>query len=388
MRRRPIRALPILLAMALVLQAACGKRADPLAPYVKTPQPPTGLEVAQIGEEVEIRIIAPRVTTENRPLPVFELEWLQGPPTGDFAKGAIPLVREDVAPGEARVKRFPRPAGDVRFTARAINGKARSAQAPLLLYKPAPIPLAPTALQLTNTPTGVELRWTNPQGAEPWPTPPPSPSPTASPTPAGSPPPLPPPTAMPVPQDAKDKAPTATPAAGSKPGASPSPSPTPSPTPPTGIRIFRTDGSPRLAREPLQASTWLDSSPKPGEKPCYALRYATSFKPLVESVQTEPACVEVKDIVPPEPPGRLVADLGTTFVELSWTASPSTDVAFYRIYRAFEGAPRTLAIETQGLVLRMRDPNLAPGTRLYDVVAVDKSGNESTPTAPLRLIVP
>jgi hypothetical protein len=108
----------------------------------------------------------------------------------------------------------------------------------------------------------------------------------------------------------------------------------------------------------------------------------------VESVSTEAVCVEVKDLVPPEPPGTLVGDIGATFVELSWLASPSSDVAFYRVYRALDMAPRTMAIETQGPILRIRDPNLARGPRFYDVVAVDKAGNESTPTAPLRIIVP
>ena len=32
----------------MALHAACGKRADPLAPYVKTPLPPAGLDVSQV----------------------------------------------------------------------------------------------------------------------------------------------------------------------------------------------------------------------------------------------------------------------------------------------------------------------------------------------------
>jgi len=114
----------------------------------------------------------------------------------------------------------------------------------------------------------------------------------------------------------------------------------------------------------------------------------TSTKPLVESASTEPVCIEVKDIVPPDPPGRLVADIGATFVELSWLASPSTDVAFYRIYRTLDTGVRAVAIETQSPVLRIRDPNMTRGPRSYDVVAVDKAGNESVPGAPIKLIIP
>lgn len=398
MRRRPVKPLLLLLALAMALQAACGKRADPLPPFVKTPMPPSGLDVSQVGDEVEIRILAPTTTTERRPLPVIELEWLQGPPTGDFTRAATSLFREEVAPGELRIKRFPRPATDVRFSVRAFDGKARSAPAGLALFKPTPVPSPPTGLEVTNTTAGVELRWTNPQGAEPWPTPSGSPSPSPSPStglpgPSPSPTPTPAPTPTPTPSPTPAPEPAAQPVGPVPPGAatptpSPTPVPTPSPTPPTGIRIFRTDGVPRLARDPLQASSWLDPLPRPGEKPCYALRYATSFKPLVESASTEPVCAEVKDLVPPEPPGRLVGDIGATFVELSWLASPSPDVAFYRIYRALDTGARTAAIETQGTVLRIRDPNMARGPRSYDVVAVDKGGNESVPTAAIRLLIP
>lgn len=408
MRRRPGKPFLHFLVLAMALQAACGKRADPLAPYLKTPMPPSGLDVSQIGDEVEIRILAPTTTTERRPLPVIELEWLQGPATGDFGKAATPLLREEAAPGELRIKRFPLPAAEARFSARAFSGRVRSVLAGLVAFKPAPVPAPPTALQATNTTAGVELRWTNPPGAEPWPTPSPSPTPTPSPgltgpspsptagAPAASPTPSPTPTPTPLPTVSPTPAP---PPAGEKPLpavpaglASPTPAaaplPLPSPSPPTGIRIFRTDGVPRLARDPLQASSWLDSTPKAGEKPCYAVRYASSFKPLVESAPTEPVCVEVKDLVPPEPPGRLVGDIGVTFVELSWLASASTDVAFYRIYRTLDGGTRSMAIETQGPVTRIRDPNMARGPRTYEVVAVDQGGNESAPGAPVRIIIP
>lgn len=410
-RRRIPRGLPLLASLLVLSAIGCGKRADPLPPYVKTPRPPTGLEVSQVGASVEIRIFAPRTTAENRTLPVIKLEWLQAPPTGDFGNHAISLLQEEVAPGELRVKTFKLPAAPVRFAVRAINGKARSGPSAPLAFTPAPVPSPPTSVQAVNTTAGVELRWSNPPGAEPWPTPTPtptpSPSPTASPSPAGAlstaPSPSPPPSSTPTPTPAPVPAPTATPGeppssttptlspAGSpSPTPKPTPSPTPTPTPsiPTGIRIFRTDGAERLARPPLQASSWLDSTPRTGETPCYSLRYATSFKPLVESAPTEPVCVEVKDLVPPEPPERVFADIGDTFVEISWPASSSGDVAFYRVYRTADWEARAMIIETEGQLLRVRDLRMTPGSRTYEVTAVDKAGNESRPSESVKLTVP
>ena len=269
MRRRALRGMPLFLGLAASVGLSCGKRADPLAPYVKTPQAPGGLEAAQVGDEVEIRVTAPRLTTEGRPLPVIELEWLQAPAEGAFGKVAVSLLREEAAPGEIRTKRFKRPSSEARFSVRAFAGKAQSASVAPLLFKPAAVPPAPTSVQATNTAMGVELRWTNPPGAEPWPQPTPSPSPQGSPPPVG---------ATPSPAESKTLAPPATgsspsvaaetstakpsapdaakplPAPGpERPGVSPSPSPKPQ-APlalPTGIRIFRTRrGSTPRSRAP------------------------------------------------------------------------------------------------------------------------------------------
>ncbi len=397
----------LFLAFGLGIPAACGKRADPLAPYSRTPQPPSGFEVSQVGNEVEIRLISPRTTTENRPLPVIELEWLTASPTGDFERSATSQLREEVAPGEARIKRFPLPAAPARFSSRAIWGRARSKAATPIVFTPAPVPAAPTDVRAVNLASGVELQWVNPVGAEPWPSP--TPLPTASPRPgpassseprpspgtppsASSPAPQNPPAPPPTPAGA-DLPPTPPPGPGtSGPAGNPSPSPSPSPAPPltlpSAIRIFRTDGTPRPAREPLQASSWIDTGLKPGDRPCYALRYATSLKPLVESAPTTSICIEFKDIVAPEPPGQLIVDLGDTFVEISWLASPSADVASYRLYRITEPEGRVMVLQTDGPLLRVRDGSLPAGPRTYEVTAVDKAGNESPPSPQGRVLVP
>lgn len=397
------------LCLAALSFLACGKRADPLPPYVKTPQAPSSFEVSQIGGEVEIRVQAPRTTTENRPLPVLELEWMEAPADGPFAKLAKRVLAEEVAPGELRVKRLPLPMAPVRFAVRARSGKSASAFTSPATLKPAPPPLPPTALALTATAEGVELTWVNPAGAEPWPTPSPTPSP--SPSPSNSRPPVPTPSSLPTPappeaaepptpQDVQGGARFASPPSPREPGAAkdkpagpggaPAPSPRPSPTPalPSGIRIFRTDGSLRAAREPIQASRWVDPSPKTGDKPCYALSYASSLRPLVTSENTTPVCLDLKDTVPPEPPLRPAADLGEGFVEVSWAASPSPDATLYRVYRISATGEREAVTETAGPLLRIQDRQLAPGPRTYEITAVDRAGNESLPSQPAKIVIP
>jgi len=109
---------------------------------------------------------------------------------------------------------------------------------------------------------------------------------------------------------------------------------------------------------------------------------------MVESAETVPVCVEIKDLVPPAPPARLLGDVGATFVELSWLPSPSADTAFYRLYRTTGTEPRALVVQTEGLLLRVRDNNMTRGPRTYEVVAVDKGENESAPGPVLRIVVP
>jgi len=108
----------------------------------------------------------------------------------------------------------------------------------------------------------------------------------------------------------------------------------------------------------------------------------------VESAPTAPVCVEVKDLIRPEPPDRLLGDIGDGFVELSWLPSPSADVDHYRVYRTADWEARALVIQTEGPLLRVRDLRMTPGPRTYQVTAVDKAGNESPPTEELRVIVP
>jgi hypothetical protein len=111
---------------------------------------------------------------------------------------------------------------------------------------------------------------------------------------------------------------------------------------------------------------------------------------LLVSSDSAPAIVAARDTFPPAPPQDLVTVLlpgeehGTSQVELTWSISLETDLAGYRVYKS-EGQT------TRGQLLTLellptpayRDTSVVLGHRYwYSVTAVDRAGNESTPSAP------
>lgn len=156
--RNTLRTLLVLAAFSL---AACGKRGDPLPPLPRTPQAVTGFTVAQRGDRLEARGVAPRTTTSGAPLPVFEIELVRAEKEGDLEKvGAAQRVR--VAPGESFHESWPLPAPgtNVRVAARAVSRGQRSSLTPpvTILIKAAPPPA--TALRASLESGGVVLNWT------------------------------------------------------------------------------------------------------------------------------------------------------------------------------------------------------------------------------------
>lgn len=391
---RPRSKVAVACALVSAGFAGCGKRADPLPPFAKTPRAPEGLVVSQRGEEVEIAVRAPRTTTEGRPLGVIELVILEGPKDGSFGRGTE-RFRERVAPDEPRVRRFPIPPAPVRFSALSAAGRSRSALASPVAFAPAPVPAPPLDPIARVAPEGVVLEWTNPPGAEPWPTPAPSPVPTATPTPVSqpvsAPTPTPSPAATPETPPSSPKPASAAAAATEKAAvAGPASKPDASPRPPEisrGIRIFRMDGVVEtLLAGPVQSRTWTHASAKTGERVCYAVRYATSLKPLVESAPSAEFCADVRDIAAPEPPTDVAADQGDGFVEVVFTPSPTKDVVVHRIYRE-RGGERVALPDVPTPESRARDADLQPGPVLYFVSARDAAGNESALAGPFRLVV-
>jgi hypothetical protein len=113
--------------------------------------------------------------------------------------------------------------------------------------------------------------------------------------------------------------------------------------------------------------------------------------PALESSDSNPAIVTPRDTFPPAVPQGLVAAVivgsptNAPEVDLSWSINLETDLAGYRVYRSEqEGTPGQLVTPDLLLSPAYRDTSVQPGRRYwYSVASVDRSGNESAPSAPV-----
>ena len=112
----------------------------------------------------------------------------------------------------------------------------------------------------------------------------------------------------------------------------------------------------------------------------------------LESADSIPAIVTPKDIFPPASPQGLVAAVLQTAaenaVDLSWSISPETDVAGYRVYRSESEGARGDTLSELLPTPAYRDASVQPGRRYwYSVTAVDRSGNESDPSPQILVVI-
>jgi hypothetical protein len=112
----------------------------------------------------------------------------------------------------------------------------------------------------------------------------------------------------------------------------------------------------------------------------------------IESSDSIPAIVTPKDIFPPHVPENVVAAVivgnptdPVREVDLSWSINLETDLAGYHVYRSEQqGAPGQLLTPDLLLSPAYRDISVRPGHQYwYSVTALDRSGNESAPSAPV-----
>ncbi len=319
--------LALCLCGVVLASVACGKRGDPLPPLRRAPLPVTDLRVAQRGQQIEVRFTAPRAYTDGDRLGVIDVEVLRADREGVLEQVALVSVRR-AAPGELLVETEPLPAvgTTLRFAARVREKKTRSvlASAPPLLVQPAPA--APLHVLAASFARGVLITWQ------------PAPDAPAS----------------------------------------------------TSYRVYRRpkDGAyagPLIAAPSLTAP-FEDSTITMGQGVCYVVRSLTSLDPLIESVPSGEACLDVADVTPPSAPeggAAYLQDDGS--IELSWSPLLETDLQSYRIYRRIGMGQREIVAEVPASETRWRDALGAGARRVYTLTAVDRAGNESAPSAAMVL---
>jgi predicted small lipoprotein YifL len=105
----------------------------------------------------------------------------------------------------------------------------------------------------------------------------------------------------------------------------------------------------------------------------------------VENAPSNSVKIRIQDTFPPDIPGNLVSFTAKDQVFLTWESVPDIDLAFYRVYRkAVEKEDFTLLADALSDNF-FHDKQVAHGkTYIYAITAVDKKGNESDFSPPVR----
>ena len=149
--------------------------------------------------------------------------------------------------------------------------------------------------------------------------------------------------------------------------------------------------SPLVLLAPALETNYRDTSFDFGKTYLYTVRSVISVENnSLESSDSIAAIVTPRDIFPPAAPQDLVAAVltgaspGSLEVDLSWSINLETDLAGYRVYRSEEQGTRGKLLTSDLLPTpAYRDTSVEPGHRYwYSVTAVDRAGNESSPSAP------
>lgn len=158
----------------------------------------------------------------------------------------------------------------------------------------------------------------------------------------------------------------------------------------TGYRVYRSEepnpNSFHVVGEPGEPA-FLDPSFQFGRT--YVYRVRAAFKQgaqEAESADSQPSAVTPKDIFPPASPQGLTALYTIGAVELIWDANREPDLAGYNVYRREEGKRYERINKDPVRTPIYRDSAFEPShSYLYQVTAVDLSGNESKPSTEVRV---
>jgi hypothetical protein len=141
----------------------------------------------------------------------------------------------------------------------------------------------------------------------------------------------------------------------------------------------------RLTKTPLTEEKYADSRIVWGEERCYVVRVAETIGGMtIESEASAPACKTLKDTFPPAAPANLQSSPGEGLIGLIWDSNAEADLAGYIVFRGRESGALQQVTPTPIQESVFRD-NVQPGVvYVYEVAAVDKAGNVSPHSKPIR----
>lgn len=136
----------------------------------------------------------------------------------------------------------------------------------------------------------------------------------------------------------------------------------------------------QINEQPLLTTTSYDATLSDG---VYQIQVSAINAYGFESELTATQEVTVGDVEAPDAVTLSGHVFDTYHVDLSWSASASTDVANYRIFRNGE----LLSITTDASQLTHQDLNLSNGIYVFQVAAVDAAGNQSALSNEVELTI-
>lgn len=180
--------------------------------------------------------------------------------------------------------------------------------------------------------------------------------------------------------------------------------------PPVSVRygVYRSEAPSTASAPPRPAAlsvllgetstpSYEDTSFSFGKTYAYTVRTVATFPAgAVESGDSNVLSVTPRDTFTPETPENVALALtpgqgsAPPHVDLSWAINNETDLLGYNVYRSESDSGAGARVNPSPLITPVfRDDSVVPGKRyFYRVTAVDRSGKESSPTAPVAVTVP
>lgn len=153
------------------------------------------------------------------------------------------------------------------------------------------------------------------------------------------------------------------------------------------VQTERPDAPAPLNDKPIAEQTFTHAGAEAGRSQCFVVRSVVAIgTATIESDPSGPMCITPKDTFPPAAPKGLAAVSSAGVINLIWDPNGEPDLAGYLILRG-EAPGDTLQplVREPMRETRYADRTLTVGTRyVYQIVAVDKAGNRSTPSNPVE----